>query len=256
MKLKDTAIKSLSLGIGLAITIILVAKICFELSYDRCYRDYENIYQIRTCFSQQGHEHDYTGVSGGIAPGFRQYVPGVEAATRTTFLVENNRFKDEDGNIISGLLIVADTSYFDVFQTEILAGDPAKTLAIDASLMVSRTFAEKLGGVQEAIGKQIESEEYEGYKMAVAGVFEDFPYQSSQKYDILLSMESLSKNTTENRLGNDRYKGYVRLAEGIDYKMLVPAIYFASELCPVRDFSDGETLEGGRSLQMLRSRDR
>ena len=34
------------------------------------------------------------------------------------------------------------------------------------------------------------------------------------------------------------------------------ALYFASELCPVRDFSDGETLEGGRSLQMLRSRDR
>ena len=229
MKLKDTAIKSLSLGIGLAITIILVAKICFELSYDRCYRDYENIYQIRTYYSQQGHEHDYTGVSGGIAPGFRQYVPGVEAATRTTFLVENNRFKDEDGNIISGLLIVADTSYFDVFQTEILAGDPAKTLAIDASLMVSRTFAEKLGGVQEAIGKQIESEEYEGYKMTVAGVFEDFPYQSSQKYDILLSMESLSKSTTENWLGNDRYMGYVRLAEGVDYKMLAPAIRLMQE---------------------------
>ena len=229
MKLKDTAIKSLSLGIGLAISIILVAKICFELSYDRCYLDYENIYQIRTCFSQQGHEHDYTGVSGGIAPGFRQYVPGVEAATRTTFLVENNRFKDEDGNIISGQLIVADTSYFDVFQTEILAGDPATTLATNASLMVSRTFAEKLGGVQEAIGKQIESEEYEGYKMTVAGVFEDFPYQSSQKYDILLSMESLSKSTTENWLGNDRYMGYVRLAEGVDYKMLAPAIRLMQE---------------------------
>ena len=229
MKLKDTSIKSLPLGVGLAISIILVAKICFELSYDRCYRDSQNIYQIRTGFNQQGHELDYSGVSGGVAPGFRQYVPGVEFATRTTFFVESDRFKDEDGNVISGGLIVADTSYFDVFQTEILAGDPAITLATDASLMVSRTFAEKLGGVQEAIGKQIESEEYEGYKMTVAGVFEDFPYQSSQKYDILLSMESLSKNTTENWLGNDRYKGYVRLAEGIDYKMLAPAIRLMQE---------------------------
>ena len=229
MKLKDTSIKSLPLGVGLAISIILVAKICFELSYDRCYRDSQNIYQIRTGFNQQGHELDYSGVSGGVAPGFRQYVPGVEFATRTTFFVESDRFKDEDGNVISGGLIVADTSFFDVFQTEILAGDPAITLATDASLMVSRTFAEKLGGVQEAIGKQIESEEYEGYKMTVAGVFEDFPYQSSQKYDILLSMESLSKNTTENWLGNDRYKGYVRLAEGIDYKMLAPAIRLMQE---------------------------
>ena len=229
MKLKDTTVKSLSLGIGLAISIILVAKICFELSYDRCYQNYENIYQIRTGYNQQGHDNDFGQVSGAIAPGFRQYVPGVEAATRTTFLVESNRFKDEDGNVVSGELIVADTSYFDVFPAEILTGNPKEVLGTNASLMVSRTFAEKLGGVQEAIGKMIESEEFEGYKMTVSGVFEDFPYQSSQKYEILLSMESFSKHTTENWLGNDRYRGYVRLAEDVDYKMLAPAIRLMQE---------------------------
>ncbi|MGM9785391.1 MAG: FtsX-like permease family protein [Candidatus Cryptobacteroides sp.] len=229
MKLKDTAIKSLSLGIGLAISIILVAKICFELSYDRCYKDYDNIYQIRTGYNQQGHEHDFSSVSGAIAPGFKQYVPGVDAATRTTFFVESDRFRDEDGNTITGKLVLADTSYFDVFPAEILTGNPKEVLGTNASLMVSRTFAEKLGGVQEAMGKMIESEEYEGYKMTVAGVFEDFPYQSSQKYEILLSMESLSKRTTENWVGNDRYQGYVRLEEGADYKMLDPAIRLMQE---------------------------
>lgn len=229
MKLKDTAIKSLSLGIGLAISIILIAKVCFELSYDRCYRDWQNIYQIRTGFTQQGHDNDYSQVSGAVAPGFRQYVPGVEFATRTTFLVESDRFKDEDRNVITGDLILADTSYFDVFPARILAGDPKQALSVAANLMVSRTFAEKLGGVRESVGKVIESEEYEGYKMTVAGVFEDFPYQSSQKYDILLSMESYGKSSTENWLGNDRYIGYVRLAEGVDYKMLGPAIRLMQE---------------------------
>lgn len=229
MKLKDTAIKSLSLGTGLAISIILIAKICFELSYDRCYRDWQNIYQIRTGFTQQGHDNDYSQVSGAVAPGFRQYVPGVEFATRTTFLVESDRFKDEDRNVITGDLILADTSYFDVFPAKILAGDPKQALSVAANLMVSRTFAEKLGGVRESVGKVIESEEYEGYKMNVAGVFEDFPYQSSQKYDILLSMESYGKSSTENWLGNDRYIGYVRLAEGVDYKMLGPAIRLMQE---------------------------
>ena len=229
MKLKDIAVKSLSLGIGLSISIILIAKICFEMSYDRCYEKSENIYQIRTDFSQQGHSHDYEQVSGGVALGFRQYVPGVECATRTTFLVDSDRFKDEAGNVISGQLILADSSYFDVFPTEILNGDPKKALVTEASLMVSRTFAEKLGGIQEAVGRQIESEEFEGYKMTVAGIFEDFPYQSSQKYDILLSMESLSKRSTENWLGNDRYRAYVRLADGVDYRMLDPAIRLMQE---------------------------
>ena len=229
MKIKDTAVKSLSLGIGLAISIILIAKVCFELSYDRCYRDWQNIYQIRTGFTQQGHDNDYGQVSGAVAPGFRQYVPGVEFATRTTFLVESDRFKDEERNVITGDLILADTSYFDVFPAKILAGDPKQALSVAANLMVSRTFAEKLGGVRESVGKVIESEEYEGYKMTVAGVFEDFPYQSSQKYDILLSMESYGKSSTENWLGNDRYIGYVRLAEGVDYKMLGPAIRLMQE---------------------------
>lgn len=229
MKLKDTAIKSLSLGTGLAISIILIAKVCFELSYDRCYRDWQNIYQIRTGFTQQGHDNDYGQVSGAVAPGFRQYVPGVEFATRTTFLVESDRFKDEERNVITGDLILADTSYFDVFPAKILAGDPKQALSVAANLMVSRTFAEKLGGVRESVGKVIESEEYEGYKMTVAGVFEDFHYQSSQKYDILLSMESYGKSSTENWLGNDRYIGYVRLAEGVDYKMLGPAIRLMQE---------------------------
>ena len=112
MKLKDTSIKSLPLGVGLAISIILVAKICFELSYDRCYPVSQNIYQIRTDIIQQGHNVEFGQVSGAVAPGFRQYVPGVEFATRTTFFVESDRFKDEDGNVISGGLIVADTSFF------------------------------------------------------------------------------------------------------------------------------------------------
>ena len=229
MRFRDTAVKSLTLGIGLAISTILVAKICFELSYDRCYRDSENIYQIRTGFTQQGHDSDFRSVSGAVAPGFRQYVPGVEYATRTTFLVESDRFKDEDGNTVTGNLILADTSYFDVFPARILAGDPKKELSVAANLMVSRSFAEKLGGVQEAVGKMIESEEYTGYKMTVAGVFEDFPYHSSQKYDLLLSMESYSEQSTGNWVGNDRYIGYVRLAEGVDYKMLAPAIRLMQE---------------------------
>lgn len=229
MKVKDIAIKSLSLGTGLAISVILVAKICFELSYDCCYENYSNIYVIRTSYTQQGHDNDYGQVSGAVAPGFRQYVPGVECATRTTFLVESDRFKDEDGNALSGSLVIADSSYFDVFTTKILAGEPKRVLAEPGTVMVSRTFAEKLGGVQAAVGRQIMNDELQGYGMTIGGVFEDFPYLSSQKRDVLLSMESYNRASTENWLGNDRYRAYVRLAEGVDYKLLDPAIRLMQE---------------------------
>ena len=122
MKLKETIIKALSLGTGVAIGLILIAKVCYEMSYDTCYADHEQIYQIRTLYKQQGEEHNYEQVSGAVAPGFKQYVPGVETATRTTFIWDSDRFIDEDKNIINGSIIIADTCFFDVFDTEILIG--------------------------------------------------------------------------------------------------------------------------------------
>ncbi len=229
MKIKETIIKALSLGTGLAIGLILVAKVCYEMSHDTCYTDYEQIYKIRTLYTQQGEEHEYGQISGAVAPGFRQYVPGVESATRTTFIWNSEKFIDEDKNVIDGSVIIADTCFFDVFDTEILAGDPKHVLGKMAAVMVSESFARKMGGVSEVIGKIIVNEELPQFAMTIEGVFKDFPHHSSVKYDVLLSMESYGKGSTENWIGNDRYKGYVRLAEGTDPDMLAPAIRLMQE---------------------------
>ena len=229
MKLKETIIKALSLGTGVAIGMILIAKVCYEMSHDKCYTDYGQIYKIRTLYTQQGEEHDYGQVPGAVAPGFKQYVPGVKTATRTTFIWNSDRFIDEDKNIINGSVIIADTCFFDVFDTEILAGNPKHILGKMAAVMVSESFAQKLGGVSEAIGKVIANEELPQFTMTVEGVFKDFPYHSSVKHDVLLSMESYGKGSTENWIGNDRYKGYVRLEDGTDPEMLAPAIRLMQE---------------------------
>ena len=134
--------KALSLGTGLAIGILLIANISYELSHDRCYTEPEQIYQIRSLYFENGKENDYHNVSGAIAPGFKEYVPGVEYATRLTPIWNSDKFSDENKNIISGSLIVADTSFFDVFDTEILTGNP-KMLFHKGFIMVSESFADK-----------------------------------------------------------------------------------------------------------------
>ena len=86
----DIFIKVLSLGVGLSVGIVLIAKVFFELSYDSFYKDIDRVYAIRTWYSQQGKEVDYSQVSGATAVGFMEEVPGVEAGTRTT-----NVFNDD-----------------------------------------------------------------------------------------------------------------------------------------------------------------
>ena len=232
-KNSDILIKVLSLGIGLAVGIVLIAKVFFELSYDSFYKDIDRVYTIRTWYSQQGDEHDYGQVSGAVAVGFMEEVPGVEAGTRTTYVFNGDTYLDENGNKLKATLVCADTCFFKVFDRPILAGDPLKVLSKWGCVMVSRSFAEKLveelpgqsrHDVSGVIGKQIANADMDGLKLTIDGVFEDFPKNGSLDYDILLSMETYGKRSTDNWLGNDRYKGYVKLAPGVDPRTLTDAI--------------------------------
>ena len=220
----DILIKVLSLGIGLAVGIVLIAKVFFEMSYDSFYKEIDQVYTIRTWYSQQGDEHDYGQVSGAVAVGFMEEVPGVEAGTRTTYVFNGDAYLDENGNKLKATLVCADTCFFKVFDRPILAGDPEQALSKWGCVMVSRSFAEQMGGVQECIGKQIANADMDGLKLTIEGVFEDFPKNGSLDYDILLSMETYGKQSTDNWLGNDRYKGYVKLMPGIDPNTLTDAI--------------------------------
>ena len=222
-------IKVLSLGVGLAVGIVLIAKVFFELSYDSFYKDIDRVYNINTWYSMQGEEKDYGQVSGAVAVGFMEEIPGVEAGTRTTFVFNGDTYLDEDGNKLKGTLVCADTCFFQVFDRPILAGDPVKALGKWGSVMVSRSFAEKIlrsaqDDISTVIGKQIYNEDMSDLKLTIEGVFEDFPKNGTLDYDILLSMDTYGKQSTDNWLGNDRYKGYVKLMPGVDPATLTDAI--------------------------------
>ena len=216
MKRRDVLMKVLSLGIGLAVGIVLIAKVCFELSYDKSYPEVENIYRIRTKYTHQGELHDYYNVSGAVPFGFKSEVPGVEEGTRTTSLFSNENYVLEDGSIVAAKLILADSCFFNIFDRPALAGDLGQALAKSYTAVVSRSFAEKMGGVAQCIGKTLFNEDAKDLKFTVEGVYEDFPENGTFDYDILLSMESFSKQSTENWMGNDRYQGYVKLGYGVD----------------------------------------
>ena len=64
--------------------------------------------------------------------------------------------------------------------------------------MVSRSFAEKMGGIDNIIGKQICNIQMPGLLLTVNGVYEDFPENGTIPYDVLMSLETYSKQSAEN----------------------------------------------------------
>lgn len=223
----DLIIKVLSLGVGMAIAIILIAKVCFELSYDNVYKDIDRIYKIRTGAVMQGEDKDFGQVSGAIAPGFKAEVPGVLEATRFTSIFNSENFIiDDDGSKVAAEHLLADSCFFRIFNRQFLAGEPEKALrSWSGDVAISKTFAEKLGGVGAAVGKQVANEDNPNLKLTVCGVYEDFPKNGSIHADVILSIEAMSQRSLSNWVGNDRYVAFVKLAEGVDPASLKDAIH-------------------------------
>ena len=53
-RIKTILGRAFPLALGLALSIVMIARICFDLSYDKFYEDADRIYRIRTTSVLQG----------------------------------------------------------------------------------------------------------------------------------------------------------------------------------------------------------
>lgn len=223
---RSNGIKILSLGVGLAMGLVLISKVCFERSFDKFYPDSDRIYRLHENIIRDGEYKSYGQVSGGVATAMQVEIPEVEKATRLTYIGgDKELFKTQDGNRYSARYVVmGDTNVFDLLPRPILIGDPKETLSRPGYVMISNRIAKLLGGAEQAVNKEFEFESSPGQTYMIGGVFEDVPENSHLRFEIVASLEGMSKWSRENWLGNDRYLGYVKLYPGTDPESLTTAI--------------------------------
>lgn len=137
-------IKILSLGVGLAMGLVLIAKVCFELSYDNFYPESDRIFAIQENFSIGDKSNDgFPCVSGGVAPGMKAEIPGVVAATRCERTGEMV-MKTPDNKKYTAIFMLADSCFYDVLPREMLVGNARETLSRPLYALVSEEMAGKI----------------------------------------------------------------------------------------------------------------
>lgn len=228
---RGSLIKIFALGVGLAMGLVLIAKVYLEQSYDDFFPDGDRIYQLSTNTEREGEGEQaqtYSQVSGAIAPGMKAEIPEVEMATRFTWMGYDATLSTvDDKKKFKGRVVLGDSCLFDVLPRPMLAGQAKETLSTPMHALVSRKVAERMGGVSAAVGRVIQADNYPGRTVTVGGVFEDMPRNSHLNYDVVVSMASIGNFTwdgTQNWLGNDRYVAYVKLLPGVAPEDIVPGI--------------------------------
>lgn len=217
---QNNIIKILSLGVGLAMGLVLISKVYFEMSYDDFYPDAENIYQIHTIGKAAEDEFKYGQVSGGIAPAMSMEIPQIDAATRFTSIPSAGTFYTVDKKPYSfSKAVLGDSCLFDVLPRPMIVGNPKEALSRPMQVLLSRSVAEKIAHPQDIIGKSIIINEYPGKELFIGGVFEDIPENTHYHYDFIVSMPSIEQfmwDGSMNFIGNDRYFAYVKFLPGVN----------------------------------------
>lgn len=213
-------IKILSLGVGLAMGLVLIAKVCFELSYDNFYPESDRIFAIQENFSIGDKSNDgFPCVSGGVAPGMKAEIPGVVAATRCERTGEMV-MKTPDNKKYTAIFMLADSCFYDVLPREMLVGNACETLSRPLYALVSEEMAGKINpDGADVIGKTFEVQTFPGVQITVGGVFKDVPKNTHLYYDVLVSLSTFKAITGWSKddqwLGGDSFNAYVLLQPGL-----------------------------------------
>ena len=224
-------IKILCLAVGLATGIVLIGKAGFEQSWDTFFPSSDRIFIVYEDVIRDGEYLHYSQTPGAVAPAIKRYCPQVEAATRYTPIAWDMPIVTDDDKRVRTNFALVDSCFFDVFPFRVLAGNAKKTLSQVDWCMIPLSLAEKLAGSANPlslVGKKVYYNKRGSWAITIGGVYEDVPLNSRlYGMEVMVSMPSITNimwDGRENWVGNDRYFGYVRLAEGIGPDDLKPQI--------------------------------
>ena len=183
-------INTTGLSVGMAVCLLLALYVSHEWSYDRFHEDADRISRIvETRTTPEGAER-VAGTAGPVAPAAVKNVPGVEAATRIAQLFRVT-VQRGDTRFYVGDYLIAEPSFFDVFDFELAQGDPQTLLQEPGTVVLTQAAAQRYFGDENPIGQTVSIEAYG--EATVTGVLEPLPEASHLQFSMLLPFESVAQ---------------------------------------------------------------
>ncbi|MCB0838362.1 MAG: ABC transporter permease [Bacteroidetes bacterium] len=178
-------IKITGLTAGLAACVIIFVFVKFELSYDIFHREPERIQRIvfQTRFNQ-GDWNSSLLIPDGIVPLLSLYSPEVESITRFSSAEVSIEYEDKKLGKINA--IYADSNFFEVFSFTFPHGQNASFPINNNSIFLTESFAKKVFGKENPIGKTIEVHYWNTSRLyQITQLLKDVPSTSHFHFDML-----------------------------------------------------------------------
>lgn len=224
-----TLLNIAGLAIGIAVFVFIYLYIQSEISYDRNWNDYENIYRVTNEYSLDGKIENIALTPFLLAQKLQNQIPGVEMATKLFFTdpsdvndMSSIRYKDKVFEVAD--ITLGDENVFKLFDYEFLEGDPDSALVKPNSIVISSEISTLIFGNENAVGKTLSSwiRDY-----TVTGVFDKKNIPTHLNFDAVVSVNSLPAHDLK-LLNSDWFwlncYTYIKVADTADIRQLSKTI--------------------------------
>jgi putative ABC transport system permease protein len=216
-----SAINILGLTIGITCSMFLFMYILDELSYDRYHTNANNIYRIVSNIKEPDNAFTWAIAQVPMAQELRNNYPEVKNAVRF-YGTGRTLYKNGDKQFNEEQFFLTDSTVFDMFTYEFIAGDMSTALDNPFSIVLTETVAKKYFATPaEALGQSLQNQQNDEFK--ITGVIKDVPYNSHFRFGALISRSS-RQGSDGGSWGNFGVFTYIQLPEGYDLSKMYASL--------------------------------
>ncbi len=193
------ALNILGLTIGIVSCLLIVLYLSHELSYDSYHENADNIYRISSNISEPDDSFKWSVTQYPLGRTVKEEFGEVDQYVR--FIPSGRtRFRKDDISYYIENTYLVDSTVFDVFTYDFIAGDPATALNAPNSLVLAKSEADRIFKGENPMGQILQTD---NNTYTVRGIYRDQPKNS---HIIANSMASVS--TVERLNNNNNWGGF------------------------------------------------
>ncbi|MEP7322912.1 MAG: ABC transporter permease [Saprospiraceae bacterium] len=200
------------LSIGMAASVLIFMVIAYQKSFDQFHENKDRIYEAWNKATFSGTLNCWSTTPKPLARAMEKDIPEVECAARVNwpstylFSIGDKRIK-ASGNIV-------DTTFLKIFTFPLKQGDAATALNDIYSIIVTETFAKRLFGTEDVMGKFVKIDNKDNFK--ITGVMKELPTNTRFSFDYLLPWSFYTKTFgNEANWGNNSTRTYALLKPNV-----------------------------------------
>ncbi|MBT1688647.1 ABC transporter permease [Dawidia soli] len=189
----NTAINVAGLTLGITTTLILFLIVHNGKSFDTYHTHFDRIYRVVSSGVGNSGTTYTQGVPPALPEAFKADFAGVEEVAFTSYLRHSLIVVPQpDGDVKkyeeSQGLVFTEPSFFKIFDRALVYGHAESSLDDPQEAVISRKWAQRYFGTDDAVGKSVL---YDSVEYTIAAVMEDYPATTDLPFDLMLSYNTI-----------------------------------------------------------------